>query len=124
MQIFALDQQPPMAELQSLDGALRATGTSDGLPALYAAGVPPGTAVLFGRDGRTVSAPGALTVTTDGIRRAEASFAGLLQPSATMTEDQPYSSRRKVHDYLPDDPGPLSAYRVLRHPERVRVLGR
>lgn len=111
VQIFALDQQPDRVELQPLDGALRATGSSDALPALYASGVPPATAVLFGRDGRSLAAPGALTVTTDGIRKAEASFAGLLQPSATMTEDQPYSTRRKVHDYLPDHPGPLSAYR-------------
>lgn len=109
VQIYSVDGWNGRAALQPLAAAVRATGSSDALPQLVERGLSADQAVLFGQDGARLSIPTA--VTTDGIRRREASFAGSLTPSATMTRSAPYSQTRPQHDYLPDQPGPLSAFR-------------
>lgn len=113
VQIYGVDGWPGKAQLQPLTGAVRATGSSDALPQLVARGLSADTPVLFGPDANGVPVPEPRAVTTDGIRRQQASFAGLLAPSTTMTADAPFTTDRPVHDYLPDQPGPLSALRYL-----------
>ena len=108
VQIYSVDGWTGPAALQPLSAAVRATGSSDALPQLIERGLGPSQAVLFGADAAQL--PVHTAVTTDGIRRREASFAGSLTPSATMTQYAPYSQKRPQHDYLPDPPGQLSAY--------------
>lgn len=109
VQIFSVGARVHRADLMPVSGAIAATGSSDALTQLVGRGLPGDRAVLFGRDGVGVGAP--TTVTTEGIRRREVSFASLSTVSGTMTADQPYTQQRKVHDYLPPDAGPLSVYR-------------
>jgi len=109
VQVYSVDGWPGRASLDPLEDAVAAAGSSDALPQLVGRGLGTAQPVLFGRDGAGL--PLAVRVTTDGIRRREASFAGSLTPSATMTSSQPYSQNRPQHDYLPNDPGPLSAFR-------------
>jgi arabinofuranan 3-O-arabinosyltransferase len=109
VQIYSVDGSTGRAALQPLSSAVRATGSSDALPQLVERGLDPGQAVLFGADGGDLAVGS--VVTTDGIRRREASFAGSLTPSATMTQGATYTQARPQHDYLPDHPGTLSAYR-------------
>lgn len=109
VQIYGVDGWSGPAGLQPMSTAVRATGSADALPPLVERGLLPGQAVLFGADGAGL--PVGTSVTTDGIRRREASFAGVLPPGPTMTVDEPYSADRPQHDYLPADPGPLSAFR-------------
>jgi arabinofuranan 3-O-arabinosyltransferase len=113
VQIYGVHGWAGKAQLQPLTGAVEATGSSDSLPQLVARGLSADTPVLFGSDASAVPVPDPLVVTTDGIRRQQASFAGLLAPSVTMTANAPYTSDRPVHDYLPDKHGPLSALRYL-----------
>ena len=95
-------------ELVPQHGAVAATGSSDMLAGLVARGLRQDTPVLFGRDGGSVDVQDPLRVTSDGIRKQEASFGGLLSKSATMTADGVYSADRVTHDYLPESPGVLS----------------
>jgi arabinofuranan 3-O-arabinosyltransferase len=111
VQIYSVDGYQGMVSLMPTSSAVAATGSSDTLPGLVARGLSADQAVLYGPDANAVAPAG--DITTDGIRKREASFAGLLTPSATMTQSQAYSQDRPVHDYLPTDPGPLSAYRYL-----------
>ena len=113
VQIYGVNGWPGKAQLQPLTGAVEATGSSDALPQLLTRGLSADTPVLFGSDASGVPVPAPLVVTTDGIRRQQASFAGLLAPSITMTANAPYTSDRPVHDYLPNGHGPLSVLRYL-----------
>jgi len=108
VQVYRVAGWNGVAELQPLSNAVEATGSSDTLAQLVGRGLAPTTPVLFGSDAAKVPVPDPVKVTTDGIRRQEASFAGLFTPSTTMTANQPYTMQRPVHDYLPSDPGPLS----------------
>lgn len=95
-------------ELAPLTGAVTATGSSDALGQLVERGLPSSTPVLFGPDADGLDVPQPTQVTTDGIRRREASFGNLLTKSATMTAADAFSADRPVHDYLPDRHDPLS----------------
>ena len=111
VEIFRVSDWSGMVGLDPLEGAVAATGSTDALPGLITRGLPLATPVFFGHDASALKGRAALGVTTDGIRKREASFGGIIQPSVTMTAQMPYQSDRPAHDYLPDDPGPLSAYR-------------
>jgi arabinofuranan 3-O-arabinosyltransferase len=110
IQIFSVSDWPGRVSLEPLAGAVKATGSADGLEGLLARGLTATTPVFFGNDAPAVAGTDMLAVDTDGIRKREASFGALLAKSPTMMADQPYSSNRPVHDYLPADPGPLSAF--------------
>ncbi|HEY3717742.1 MAG TPA: alpha-(1-_3)-arabinofuranosyltransferase family protein [Jatrophihabitantaceae bacterium] len=97
-----------MTGLAPLEGAVEATGSSDTLAQLVARGLGPDTPVLFGADAASAQVTDPVEVTTDGIRKREASFGNLLTKSSTMTANEPYSAKRAAHDYLPGNPGDLS----------------
>lgn len=116
VQIYGVDGWNGLVGLDPLRGAVEATGSSDALPQLVAAGLPARTPVLFGADADGVPVPDATAVTTDGIRRQQATFGGLFTKSDTMTATARYGGQpRAAYDYLPSDPGPLSvmAYRGI-----------
>lgn len=112
VQVYGNAAYTGRAALLSASSAIAATGSSDALAALVAAGVPAQTPVLFGSAADAVRAAGVAvhTVATDGIRRREYRFGGVDQYSATMTAEQAFVQQRKVHDYLPSDAGPQSSY--------------
>jgi arabinofuranan 3-O-arabinosyltransferase len=95
-------------DLVPLQGAVEASGSSDVIPALVARGLQQDTPVLLGHDAESADVQDPVRVTTDGIRKQEASFGNLLTKSSTMTASGTYSADRVVHDYLPDKPGALS----------------
>jgi arabinofuranan 3-O-arabinosyltransferase len=110
VQIYKVSGWDGMAGLDPLTGAIEATGSTDALDQLLRRGLPQHTPVLFGADADGVPVRDPIQVTTDGIRRREASFAGLLTPSVTLAAGTPYSSDRPTHDYLPGNAGPLSEF--------------
>lgn len=116
VQIYGVAGWDGLVGLDPLRGAVVATGSSDMLAQLVAAGLPSRTPVLFGADADRVPVADPVPVTTDGIRRQQATFGGLFTKSATMTAAARYGGQpRRVHDYLPAGAGPLSvmAYRGI-----------
>ena len=111
IQLYSVSDWPGPVSLVSTSGAARATGSSDALANLIESGINADTLAVFGADSDAIPETGTRAVVTDGIRKREAPFGSLLTKSPTMTIDQPYSSDRPAHDYLPENPGPLSAYR-------------
>jgi arabinofuranan 3-O-arabinosyltransferase len=110
VQIYSVAGWDGVAGLDPLTGAVEATGSTDALAQLVHRGLRQHTPVLFGADAAGVPVDQPVEVTTDGIRKREATFAGLLAPSVTLAQTTPYSSDRPVHDYLPDNAGALSAF--------------
>jgi arabinofuranan 3-O-arabinosyltransferase len=109
VEIYQVTGWDGLVGLEPLAGAVVATGSADALPQLVRRGLPVDRPVLFGADADGVSVPDAAAVTTDGIRRRQATFGALIAKSATMTALQPFTGgRRAAYDYLPDNAGSLS----------------
>jgi arabinofuranan 3-O-arabinosyltransferase len=109
VEIYQVAGWDGLVGLEPLVGAVVATGSADALPQLVRRGLPVDRPVLFGTDADGVSVPEAAAVTTDGIRRQQATFGALIAKSATMTAQQPFTGgRRAAYDYLPDNAGSLS----------------
>jgi arabinofuranan 3-O-arabinosyltransferase len=108
IQILQVQGAGGPVSLLAADGSVRANGSADELPALLAAGVGPGTPVLFGSDGAGLTAGVPRTALTDGIRKREVQFGHPGYVAATMTAGQPFENVRAAHDYLPVKPGQLS----------------
>jgi len=108
LQIYQVDGYQSLTGLLPLSGTVESTGSSDSLAQLIERGLDQNTAVLFGADADRVTVPDAVEVTTDGIRKRQASFGNLLTKSATLTASDPYRGERRAYDYLPDQPGQLS----------------
>lgn len=111
VEIFRVRAATGPVSLQSLEHAVTANGSSDALPDLVAAGLSAQDPIFFGHDPSPRAGPGELRVTTDGIRRQQASFGGTFARSATLTPGQPFVGSRAAYDFLPPDPGPLSTVR-------------
>ena len=90
---------------------LVASGSSDALPTLVAAGLSARTPVVFGavRTALRAAHVPVSRVVTDGVRRREFNFGSVNSYSPTMTAAQPYQAPRAAHDYLPADVGTLSS---------------
>ncbi len=111
--VYAVSGAGGRAEVVPSAQTVRALGSADELPALVDRGLAkPDTPVIFGAADEPAG-HGPLTVVTDGIRRREAAFSAVNQKSATMTAGEPFRATRKVHDYLPSNPGRLSTIRYI-----------
>ncbi len=124
VQIYAVAGYRGMVSLVPMSNAVVATGSADSLPSLVDRGLGVTTPVVFGPSGAEIAADDALTggtattaraaltsIADDGIRRREIPFGVPGVAAATMSAGQPFTTRRAAHDYLPSDPGPLTAFR-------------
>ena len=111
VEIFRVTAAAGPVSLMSLDHSVAANGSSDTLPDLVSAGLSADDPVFFGHDPSPRAGPDDVHVTTDGIRRQQASFGGTFARSDTLTPGQPFVGSRAAYDFLPPDPGPLSTVR-------------
>jgi arabinofuranan 3-O-arabinosyltransferase len=110
VEIFQVSGWKGLVGLDAIQGSVISTGSSDALAPLVSRGLPISTPVLFGADGDHAAGPDATTVTTDGIRRQQATFGNTFDKSNTLTASEPFGGARRVaRDYLPDNAGTLSA---------------
>jgi arabinofuranan 3-O-arabinosyltransferase len=110
VEIFQVSGWKGLVGLDPMRGSVISTGSSDALAPLVSRGLPTSTPVLFGADGDHAAGPDPTTVTTDGIRRQQATFGNTFDKSNTLTASEPFGGARRVaRDYLPDNAGTLSA---------------
>jgi arabinofuranan 3-O-arabinosyltransferase len=111
IEVFQVAGYTQPASVLPTAGAVLANGSSDNLAQLVDRGLGSGTPVLFGADAAALPAAErgtAVTVTTDGIRRQQASFGNTDSSSATMTATAHYQGSRAAYDYLPSPTPALS----------------
>jgi arabinofuranan 3-O-arabinosyltransferase len=110
VEIFQVSGWEGLVGLDPMQRSVVATGSSDTLAQLVSGGLPTSTPVLFGADADHVAGPDPTVVTTDGIRRQQATFGNTFQKSNTLAATQAFGgTRRLARDYLPDNAGTLSA---------------
>jgi arabinofuranan 3-O-arabinosyltransferase len=103
--IFADTEWTGPVAVDAAANVVHANGSADELPDLLAAGVKSDQPVEFGDALQNTSG---LSVLDDGVRRRDFGFGGIDSYSGTLAAGQPFTTARKVHDYLPSPAPALS----------------
>lgn len=94
-------------------------GAAESVPGLFASGVVSNDAMTFAQDRDSDEDPGDW-ILTDGARRQEVAFGRVhSNRSASLTADEPYQSRRRVHDYVSPGDARWTSARDLRQAESI-----
>lgn len=103
VEIWQVDDLPTSAKVQQVGDTATVVGAADTLPVLDDLGLLPDQSVVLAQDrsaGRDAIRPGGPLILTDGLRRQEVAFGSVDQlRSASLTQNDPYSRQRAVHDY-------------------------
>ena len=116
IEIWRVDDPAGSTSVQSLEDTPTVVGAADSLTVLDDLDLIRGRSVVLAQDQGTASPLGQLIV-TDGLRRQEAAFGRVdTSRSASLTVDDPYTLKRKVHDYIQtrDEPWIIAELRGAR----------
>ncbi len=109
--------------VQSLEDTPTVVGAADSLTVLDDLDLIRGRSVVLAQDQGTASPLGQLIV-TDGLRRQEAAFGRVdTLRSASLTVDDPYTLKRKVHDYIQTRDEPWMSIPELRGARSLTASG-
>jgi arabinofuranan 3-O-arabinosyltransferase len=102
IEIWQVETPTWLAEVQRAPDTLRVAGGPESLLTLAEAGQLGSRPVVLNGDPEAASLQSAPLVSTDTIQRREANFGQIRDNySEPMTRNQPYVTRRLVHDWLP-----------------------